>query len=478
MERERHADRLPTHDDYPDRADGRGHRERMTQPAHCSDPGAIIRKQDDGLFSERQHPLVRIALVGFGTVGQSVARILCEGDRRPLALSHICNRRVERKVVDWVPPAVNWTSDFDDVLRSDADVVVEVIGGVEPAGDWIRRALEAGKSVVTANKQVMAHAGAELMQVAADRERHLLFEASVAGGIPIVRAVREGLAGDRLRRVLGVLNGTCNYMLTRMEADQVSFGEALREAQERGYAEADPTADVDGGDAQAKLAILSTIGLGRRIAAGSIPLRSIRPVEPVDFTYARRLGCTIRQVSRAEAMPGGADVTASVQPMLVPLTSPLARAEGSQNVVIVDGAYGGETAFRGFGAGGDPTAVAVVSDLEAIARAGVGAARGWRRAEHARVETDFEASHYLRFVIVDRPGIIASLAGVFVRHGLNIDSVLQEPDWPKSALPFVVTLEPCNSGDVQAALAEIEAFDFHARPPVWMPILPRGERCQ
>ena len=293
-----------------------------------------------------------------------------------------------------------------------------------------------------------------------------------------MRAVREGLAGDRLRRVLGVLNGTCNYMLTRMEADQVSFGEALREAQERGYAEADPTADVDGGDAQAKLAILSTIGLGRRVAAGSIPLRSIRPVEPVDFTYARRLGCTIRQVSRAEAMAGGADVTASVQPMLVPLTSPLARAEGSQNVVIVDGAYGGETAFRGFGAGGDPTAVAVVSDLEAIARAGVSAPRGWRRAENARVETDFEAPHYLRFVIVDRPGIISSLAGVFVRHGLNIDSVLQEPDWPKSALPFVVTLEPCSSGDVQAALAEIEAFDFHARAPVWMPILPRGERCQ
>ncbi len=422
--------------------------------------------------------MVRVALVGFGTVGRSVARILCAGGHRPLVLSHVCNRRVERKVVDWVPPTVTWTSDYEDVLRSDADVVVEVVGGLEPAGAWIRSALDAGKSVVTANKQVMAHAGAELLQVAADRERHLLFEAAVAGGIPIVRAVREGLAGDRLQRVLGVLNGTCNYMLTRMEADHVSFDEALREAQERGYAEADPTADVDGGDAQAKLTILSTIGLGRRIAAAAIPLRSIRPVEPVDFTYAQRLGCTIRQVSRAEAMDGGPDVTASVQPMLVPLTSPLARAEGSQNVVIVDGAHGGETAFRGFGAGGDPTAVAVVSDLEAIARAGVTARRCWRHVEDARVEAEFEASHYLRFVIVDRPGIIASLAAVFLRHGLNIDSVLQEPDWPKSALPFVVTLEPCSSGAVQAALSEIEAFDFHARPPVWMPILPRGERCQ
>ena len=428
-------------------------------------------------FSERQHFVLRIALVGFGTVGQSVARMLGNGAERPLVLSHVCNRRVERKVVDWVPDAVVWTSDFDDVLRSDADVVVEVIGGLEPAADWIRQALEAGKSVVTANKQVMARQGADLLQVAADRRRHLLFEAAVAGGIPIIRAVREGLAGDRLQRVLGVLNGTCNYMLTRMEAGQVSFDEALREAQHLGYAEADPTADVDGGDAQAKLAILSAVGLGRRVDAEAIPLRSIRPVEPVDFTYSRRLGCTIRQVSRVEALGGDGGVTASVQPMLVPLTSPLARAEGSQNVVVVDGAHGGETAFRGFGAGGDPTAVAIVSDLEAIARAGVTAPRSWRPAAEARIEADFEAPQYLRFVIVDQPGIIASLAGVFLRHGLNIDSVLQEPDWPKSALPFVVTLEPCSSGAVQAALAEIEAFDFHARPPVWMPILPRGERC-
>ena len=449
----------------------------MTQPAHCSDPGAIIRKQGDGLFSERQDLVLRIALVGFGTVGQSVARILCEDDDRPLALSHICNRRVERKIVDWAPDSVAWTSDFGDILQSDADVVVELIGGLEPAADWIRQALEAGKSVVTANKQVMAHAGADLMRMAGERQRHLLFEAAVAGGVPIIRAVREGLAGDRLQRVLGVLNGTCNYMLTRMEAGQVSFGDALREAQERGYAEADPTADVDGGDAQAKLAILSAVGLGRQVAAGAIPLRSIRPVEPVDFNYARRLGCTIRQVSRAEAAPGATgDVTASVQPMLVPTTSPLARAEGSQNVVVVDGVHGGETAFRGFGAGGDPTAVAIVSDLEAIARTGVAAPRSWRPPAAARVEPDFEAPQYLRFVIVDRPGIIASLAGVFWRHGLNIDSVLQEPGWPKSALPFVVTLEPCSSRAVQAALAEIEAFDFHARAPVWMPILPRGER--
>lgn len=423
--------------------------------------------------------VIKIALIGFGTVGQSVARILCEGARRPLALSVICNRRVERKRVDWVPEDVIWTSDFEDVLQSDAEVVVEVIGGMDPAAIWIRRALEAGKSVVTANKQVMAEVGADLMDVAAGRRCHLLFEAAVAGGIPIIRAVRDGLAGDRLRQVLGVLNGTCNYVLTRMEASQASFDDALREAQERGYAEADPSADIDGGDAQAKLAILSAVGLGRRVATGNIPLRSIRPVDQVDFTYARRLGCTIRQVSRAEVLDGdGEGVTASVQPMLVPLNSPLARAEGSQNVVVIEGARGGETAFRGFGAGGDPTAVAIVSDLEAIARSGPPVSPSWQpAAPQANIETDFVTPHYLRFVIVDRPGILASIAGVFWRHGLNVDAVLQEPGWPKEALPFVVTLERCSARKVQAALADIEAFDFHARPPVWMPILPRGERC-
>ena len=184
---------------------------------------------------------------------------------------------------------------------------------------------------MTANKQVIANTGAELLDVAATHRRHLLFEAAVAGGVPIIRAVREGLAGDRLCRVAGVLNGTCNYILTRMEADPaLSFDAVLAEAQQKGYAEADPTADVDGGDAGAKLAILAAVGLKRRFDASAIPLRSIRPVEPIDFVYARRLDSTIRQVSHAELVNGADDdrVTASVQPMLVPIQSPMARAEG------------------------------------------------------------------------------------------------------------------------------------------------------
>ena len=427
--------------------------------------------------------MLNVALVGFGTVGQSVARILCRGDGRPLRLTHICNRDVERKraAAGWIPDDVGWTSEFADILASDADIVVEVIGGTNPATRWIRQAIEAGKSVVTANKQVIANTGAELLDVAATHRRHLLFEAAVAGGVPIIRAVREGLAGDRLCRVAGVLNGTCNYILTRMEADPaLSFDAVLAEAQQKGYAEADPTADVDGGDAGAKLAILAAVGLKRRFDASAIPLRSIRPVEPIDFVYARRLDSTIRQVSHAELVNGADDdrVTASVQPMLVPIQSPMARAEGSQNVVVVEGAHGGETAFRGFGAGGNPTAVAIVSDLEAIARTGNEAPlMRTPTPPHAEIEADFVAPQYLRFAVVDRPGIIAAIAQVCLRHRLNFDSVLQEPGYAKSALPFVVTLEPCRTDVVQAALAEIAALDFHARPPVWMPILPRGENA-
>lgn len=418
--------------------------------------------------------MLKVALVGFGTVGQSVARILCARPAAGLALTHIANRRVERKRVDWVPPDVIWTDDFEQVASSDADVVVELIGGVDPAAEWIRRALAAGKSVVTANKQVIAQCGEGLLALARKQRRHLLFEAAVAGGIPVVRGLREGLAGDRLVRVEGVLNGTCNYILTRMADARVSFAAGLSEAQELGYAEADPSADLDGADARAKLAILALVGLRRRIDVEAVPVASIREIDPIDFVYARRLGCTIRQVARAELL-ADERLLAFVRPALVPLTSNLARIEGNQNTVVVEGAFGGEASFSGAGAGGGPTAVSVVSDLEAIARADAAGHAGWPTASPTEaVEREFEAPHYVRFIVADRPGIIASLADIFSRHGVNVDAVLQEPGWSKSELPFVVTLERCSSAVVGDALTEIVSFDFHARRPVWMPILASG----
>ena len=428
-------------------------------------------------MTQRNRPIT-VGLVGFGTVGQSVARILCEGNHPALRLTHVCNRRVARKRVDWVPADVVWTEDIDVVLSSDVDVVVELIGGLEPATDWIRRALQAGKCVVTANKQVIAHHGPELVATAAQQDRRLCFEAAVAGGIPVINGLREGLSGDSLRRILGILNGTCNYILTRMEADGVSFETALSDAQSLGFAEAVPTDDVDGFDAQAKLSILSAVGLNRQVETAEIPVGTITAVEAIDFAYAQRLGCTIRQVSCVELVADRADaVLASVQPTLVPRSSALASVEGSRNVVVVEGRFGGEAAFSGFGAGGDPTGVAVVSDLESIARVGRGAV-DTLAGDRTSVLTTFVSPHYVRFVVADRPGIVARLAEVFSRHRINIDSVFQEPGWSKDELPFVMTLEACESTVVGTALRESAAFDFNVRPPLWMPVLKTGESRQ
>ena len=334
-----------------------------------------------------------------------------------------------------------------------------------------------GKSVVTANKQVIADLGPELIVLAERNGRNILFEAAVAGGVPVIRAVREGLAGDQLVGLLGILNGTCNYVLTRMEKALVSFDEALDESKRLGYAEADPAADLDGIDSRAKLAILSMVGLRRQLNVDMIPLASIRGIEPVDFTYARRLNCSIRQVARAEVLEDVNSVNAFVRPALVPLSSPLARVEGNENVVVVSGTFGGETAFSGAGAGGFPTAVAVVSDLEAIQRGGQSETGQWlQETKESAVVKTFTERHYVRFIVADRPGIIASLASTFSRHGVNIDSVLQDPGWAKNELPFVITLESCSSKAVDDALEKINKFEFHVRPPLAMPILSDKEQ--
>jgi len=415
---------------------------------------------------------LKVALVGFGTVGRSVAKVLSSGIHPSLKLTAICNREVERKKVDWVPADVRWTESLETVIDSDADIVVELIGGLQPAGDLIRRSLQSGKSVVTANKQLMSLHGVDLLAIAREHRRELLFEASVAGGIPIVRSVREGLAGDRLFRIAGILNGTCNYILNRMDATGLAFADALKEAQALGYAEADPTADVDGYDARAKIAILMAVGLGVQVDPEQIPCRTISSIDSVDFIYARKLDCTIRQVSWGERRADGT-VFASVRPALVPLSSPLARVEGSQNLVTVHGKFGGATTFSGFGAGGDPTAVAVVSDLMSIARSGLGAEAHFAQKLEgaAQVANDFTAPHYVRFTVADGPGIIASLATRLAAHGINIDAVLQLPGHDKAQLPFVMTLEACPVSVLDSALGEINALSFHTRRPMTVPIL-------
>ncbi len=412
-----------------------------------------------------------VALIGFGTVGSSVARILCERSNTHLRLTHILNRNVARKKVDWLPPSVQWTENIDDVLSSGVDIVVEVMGGLQPTEDWIRRALESGKSVVTANKQLIARHGPELIALARQMKQQIEFGASVAGGVPVISGLHEGLAGDELFKIRGILNGTCNYILSQIENTGIPFATALREAQKLGFAEADPTEDIDGLDARAKLAILARVGLHCNVSAENITARSISAIDAVDFEYANQLACTIRQISWAELKDD--NLFAAVQPALVELSSPLARVEGSQNLVMATGTYGGETVFGGHGAGGHPTAVAVVSDILAIARAKqVGMSYSRQPVEKTpTVTADFTTKHYLRFLVKDRPGIIASLATILSQCGINIDAVVQKPGCPKSHLPFLITLEECKASLVEQALQQINSLDFLVQPCLHLPIL-------
>jgi homoserine dehydrogenase len=414
---------------------------------------------------------MNVAIVGFGTVGSSVARILSERGGEDLRLTHIFNRQIARKRNAALSPSIRWTEDINDVLSSDAHIIVELIGGLEPAGDWIRKALKSGKSVVTANKQLIARHGTELVRLARENGQHIAFGASVAGGVPVISGLQEGLAGDELVELCGILNGTCNYILTRIESAGVSFADALKEAQKLGFAEADSTDDVDGLDARAKLTILARTGLRVSADLESVSARTISVIEPVDFDYAKLLDCTIRQLSRARKT--SKKLFATVGPGLVHASSPLARVEGARNLVMSTGKFGGETVFGGHGAGGHPTAVAVVSDLIAIARSRQvnGAALDEGDVPTLSVSPDFTSRHYLRFTVQDEPGIIASLAAIFSRLGINIDSVFQKPGYSKSKLPFVITLEPCPASLVEQALTEIASLKFHVQPCLNLPIL-------
>ena len=412
---------------------------------------------------------LKVALLGFGTVGASVARILVE---RPelanrLQLTHVFNRGVTRKRADWVPSSVVWTDSFDDILTGRPDVVVAVVGGVTPAYEWVSKSIEQGASVVTANKMLLAAHGPELLNAAARKGVRLRFEAAVGGGVPPIHGVREGLAGDSLTGVAGILNGTCNYILSRMSATGEAMDIVLADAQRLGYAEADPTADVDGFDAAAKLVVLAGIAFHRHLRMPEVPRRSIRPLSGFDFRYAARLGCTIRQVSTVQSTEGG--FYGSVGPALVPQVSSFGRNEGANNVVSIYGKYGGESSFSGAGAGGPATAVAVVSDLLALTQGGrQNEAEEWLPASFVAPPP---LPYYLRFIVKDRPGILAAISTAMAKYDVNLDAVLQEPGYPKDRLPFVITVEPCEEAALLEALGELSDADWHAEPPLALPRL-------
>jgi len=311
----------------------------------------------------------RVALLGFGTVGSAVARRLTGPERSSgIRLTHIVDRRAAAKRASLAAPDVVWTSSLDEVLQSGADIVVEAIGGAEPAADWIRAALLAGKSVVTANKQAISLHGPALWTLAARQGRQLRFEAAVGGAMPIVRAIGEGLAGDRITRIVAILNGTTNAVLSQMEATGCDLASAVADARANGYAEADPSADLDGHDARAKLAILCALAFGLRVDPLLIDARSSASIVAADFARAGRHGATLRQIAHAEFDRAARTLTAWVAPIEVAAGSMFGRTTGPQNAAVITGAHSGDIGIFGAGAGGDATAVAILGDIAAIAR--------------------------------------------------------------------------------------------------------------
>ena len=369
------------------------------------------------------------------------------------------------------------TEDWREVVNQpDIDIVVELIGGTTVARQVLEGAIANGKCVVTANKDLIAQDGIAIWQQAAARGVTMAMEASVCGGIPIHAVLREGIAGDRVETLFGILNGTSNYILTEIEQHGSAFADVLAEAQRLGYAEANPTSDVDGFDARYKLALLTSIAFGVRIQPADIFAEGIRRISPTDFLYAKQLGCTIKLLASARREGGGLFV--SVRPALLPLDAIMAGVRGVYNAVWSRGAFGQDTFYYGRGAGPLPTGVAVVSDLMRVARE-------LRPAAAHRVPafgfTDLtetkplamglqKRSWYLRFRITDQPGIIRDLSSILAEHGISIDAVLQLPDLDKQNLPFVVTLETSQESAVRSAVEQMSKLAFMVEPPLAMPI--------
>ncbi len=415
-------------------------------------------------------PLVRVGVLGCGNVGAALVALIDQrGDeiaRRTgvrLQVTKVAVRSLSRQRPVHLPDEVLTRDAAEVVADPDVDLVVEVIGGIEPARELILAALAAGKPVVTANKELLANHGAELFAAASAGGVDLLFEAAVAGGIPILRPLRESLVGEDIRRIMGIVNGTTNFILTRMSEEGTSYAAALAEAQELGYAERDPTADVEGYDAGAKAAILASIAFGAKVVAGDVYHEGISNITATDIAFAQRLGYVIKLLAVAELVPvaGGPDeVAVRVHPAMVPLAHPLAGVRDSFNAVFVEGAAVGDLMFYGRGAGGTPTGSAVLGDL-------VDAAVNLRKGTHADLLTlerrpirpidELNSSYYVNLDVLDRPGVLRAIAEVFERHSVSIRSLEQEGGGVDARLIFIT--HRAREADVQATLEDLRGLD-------------------
>ncbi|MEE1927518.1 homoserine dehydrogenase [Streptomyces sp. TRM 70351] len=383
----------------------------------------------------RTRPL-RVALLGCGVVGSEVARLmtthaddLAARIGAPVELAGIAVRRPGR-VREGVPEHLITTDAEALVKQPDVDVVVEVIGGIEPARGLIMTALEHGASVVSANKALLAEDGPALHEAADKHGADLYYEAAVAGAIPLVRPLRESLAGDKVNRVLGIVNGTTNFILDRMDTSGAGYAEALDEATALGYAEADPTADIEGFDAAAKAAILAGIAFHTRVGLDDVHREGITDVSASDIASARRMGCTVKLLAICERAADGRSVTARVHPAMIPLSHPLASVREAYNAVFVEAEAAGRLMFYGPGAGGSPTASAVLGDLVAVCRNKTGGGRGPGESAYAQLPVspmgDVVTRYHISLDVADKSGVLAQCALVFAEHGVSIDTVRQQ----------------------------------------------------
>jgi len=418
---------------------------------------------------------VRLGIAGFGTVGRATADIIHknatliqERSGVSLAVTMVCRRT--GVTPEETPAGARSVSDWRELVETpDVDVVVETMGGTGESLQLACACLERGKPLVTANKNLLAEHGEKLFELAARKNLPIGFEASVAGGIPILRVIHESTAGDQLRAVYGILNGTANYILTRMESQGIEFAEALAEAQKAGYAEADPTFDIDGLDARDKLCILARMAFGARLEVSRIPAYGIRQIRAIDIHSANRLDCTIRLVGSAEQTGAGLEV--SVRPWLVARRSILAKVEDVNNAVFLLGDRIGTQMFYGRGAGGDATGAAVVSDVIEIARdlarnqLSAKKVPGFLNGREVQLsQSPRPVGWYLRLTVKDERGIVARVAEVIAEHDINIASLEQEPHMPKDRLSFVITVEPVSEPTVRRAADAINQFGFMVEP--------------
>ncbi|NEN85967.1 homoserine dehydrogenase [Paenibacillus elgii] len=421
---------------------------------------------------------VKVGLLGLGTVGTGVVRIV-EGHQHdlmsqsgsPIEIAKILVQDKNKARNINVSPDMLTENPWDVIENPEIDVLVEVMGGIELTKQLMLGALERGKHIVTANKDLMALHGPEILAKAAEKGCDVFYEASVAGGIPIIRTLIEGFSSDRITKIMGIVNGTTNYILTKMSQEGAAYADVLKEAQELGYAESDPTSDVEGFDAARKMTILGTLGFHANVALADVEVKGISGVTKEDITYGKRLGYEVKLLGIAERQDE--HISISVQPTMVKTSHPLASVNGVFNAVYVYGEAVGETMFYGPGAGEMPTATSVVADLVAVVRnlnLGVNGRRGFIPYKEKKLKTDEQISskNFILLHVADKAGVLSQITQVFAEHGVSLESVLQHPNATNPLAEIIIITHDANKAAMNKVLKQFEAMDVvHAIKSVY-----------